>query len=258
MRLYLKYLSIHLRSAMEYKSSFIMSLLGQFFVSFTFLVSVSFMFIRFHAVEGFTFQQVLLCFSVVQLSASIAECFFSALDGFSTVISNSEFDRIMVRPRNEMFQVLASRVNLKKFGGFLQALVILIYAVPASGIDWTWVKILLLFFMLLSGIAVFAGLFMIYAALCFFTIEGLEFMNIFTDGGKEFGSYPIKIYGNFILKFFTFFVPIAMFQYYPFLYLTELSNHWYYAAGPAYGFLFLLPCWGFWKIGVRHYKSTGS
>lgn len=89
----------------------------------------------------------------------------------------------------------------------------------SSGIRWTIQGVLLLLFMILCGIFLFMGLYIIYATLCFFTIEGLEFMNIFTDGGREFGRYPAGIYGSSILKFLTFIVPLACFQYYPLLIL---------------------------------------
>ena len=49
-------------------------------------------------------------------------------------------------------------------------------------------------------------------------------MNIFTDGSREFGKYPLSIYGNEVLKFFTYVIPIALFQYYPLLYLIGRSD----------------------------------
>jgi ABC-2 type transport system permease protein len=107
-------------------------------------------------------------------------------------------------------------------------------------------------------VALFSGLFVIYAAICFFTTEGLEFMNIFTDGGREFGSYPIAVYGERVLKFFTFVVPLALVQYYPFLYLVDQAEHRWYALTPLAAWLFLIPCAILWKVGLRHYKSTGS
>ena len=50
MRLYLKYFSIHLRSAMQYKTSFFLTVLGQFLVSFSMFLGIYFMFSRFHTV----------------------------------------------------------------------------------------------------------------------------------------------------------------------------------------------------------------
>ncbi len=89
-------------------------------------------------------------------------------------------------------------------------------------------------------------------------MEGLEFMNIFTDGGREFGTYPYSIYGKGVLKFVTYVIPLALFQYYPFLYLTGRSDRLLYMFLPLISMLFIIPCLIFWRFGVRHYKSTGS
>nr|MDD6336463.1 ABC-2 family transporter protein [bacterium] len=91
-----------------------------------------------------------------------------------------------------------------------------------------------------------------------FTTEGLEVFNILTDGGREFGQYPLSIYGKGVLKFFTFIVPLALVQYYPFLYLIGQSTNPVYPLLPLAGAVFILPCYGIWRIGLRHYRSTGS
>lgn len=258
MKLYIKYLSIYIKSMMQYKVSFFFTTLGQFLTAFSVFLGIYFMFYRFNTVEGFSYSEVLICFSVVLMGFSFAECFFRGFDTFSGVISNGEFDRIMVRPRNEMFQVLASKVEITRLGRLIQAIVILIYAIFTCNIVWTTDKILTLVIMIIGGTALFSGLFIIYASICFFTIEGLEFMNIFTDGGREYGRYPLSIYGEGILKFFTYVVPLACVQYYPFMYLIGRTKNMLYMLTPFAAFIFLIPCCIFWKIGVKHYKSTGS
>ena len=110
----------------------------------------------------------------------------------------------------------------------------------------------------LCGALVFGGLFVVYAALTFFTVEGLEVMNVFTDGGREFGSYPFSVYGGRVLKFLTCVVPLALFQYYPLLYLTGRSSSVFCFFAPLLSLLFLVPCGLLWRLGVRRYKSTGS
>jgi len=258
MRLYLKYFSIHVRSLMQYKVSFFLTILGQFLVSFSAFLSIYFMFLRFHEVEGFTYSETLLCFAVVLMAFSIAETFARGFDTFPAMIGNGEFDRIMVRPCNEIFQVLASRIEFSRLGRFAQAVIIFTYAIPKSGVVWTADKILTMILMILSGVVIFSGLFLVYASFCFFTLEGLEFMNIFTDGGREFGSYPFSIYGKEVLRFVTYVIPLALFQYYPFLHLIGRVDNPGYMLFPLLGMLFLIPCYAFWRIGVRHYKSTGS
>ena len=124
MRLYLKYFSIHLRGAMQYRVSFFLTVLGQFVSAFSAFLSIWFLFSRFSRVEGFTFPEVLLCFAVVLMSFTVAECFVRGFDSFRSVISNGDFDRIMVRPRNEIFQVLASKIEFSRLGRFFEALAV--------------------------------------------------------------------------------------------------------------------------------------
>ena len=68
---------------MQYKTSFFLTVLGQFFTSFSAFLVIYFMFARFNSVEGFTYSEVLLCFAVVLLSFSLAECFARGFDAFT-------------------------------------------------------------------------------------------------------------------------------------------------------------------------------
>lgn len=258
MKLYFKYVGMLLKCQMQYKASFFMTALGQFLVSFTAFIGVYFMFSRFHSVSGFAFSEVLICFSIMLMSFSLTECFERGFDLFPRLIQSGELDRILVRPRNEMFQVLTANIDFSRVGRLLQSILVLAYAIPTSGIVWTLDKVVTVVLMLIGGIAVFSALFILYAGISFFTIEGLEFMNIFTDGSREFGKYPMSIYGEGILKFFTYVIPIALFQYYPFLYLVGRSDNIGFIFLPLFGFVFMVPCYLFFKFGLRKYKSTGS
>lgn len=258
LRLYGKYFSIHLRSQMQYKASFLMTAAGQFLVSFSALLTIRFLFLRFYAVDGFTYPEVLLCFAVVLMAFSLAECFARGFDTFASMLGNGTFDRILVRPRGAVFQVIATKIELSRLGRLLQAVLVFCYALPQSGVSWAADKILTLALMVMVGVVVFTCLFVVYASICFITTEGLEFMNIFTDGGREFGMYPFSIYGKEVLRFFTYCVPLALFQYYPLLYLTGRSESRLYMFTPLFGLLFLLPAALLWHVGLRHYKSTGS
>jgi len=258
MKLFVKFLAMQIKSQMQYKLSFFLTLLGQLFTSFTVLLGVYFMFVRFNRVEDYTFEQALLCSAVMLMAFSLAETFARGFDLFPRMISNGEFDRVLVRPRNEVFQILALKMDITRIGRLVQAILVFCYATPQSGVIWTWDKILTLCLMVICGSLIFCGLFLIYAGFTFFTIEGLEFMNILTDGGREFGRYPFSIYGRKILMFLTFVVPLALFQYYPLLYLLDREKNVFYMFLPIVGLLFLLPSYAFFRTGLKRYKSIGS
>ena len=257
-KLYFRILSIQLRSAMEYKASFLIGAAAQFMAAFSVFFGMMFMFMRFDAVDGYSFGEVLICFSVINTAFALSECFARGLDTFPSIISNGQFDRILVRPRGEIFQVITTKFEFTRVGRLIQAAVIFIWAVPRSGIDFTPAKVICLALMVLCGAAVFSGVFTIYAFICFFTTEGLEFMNVFTDGVREYGKYPLGVYGKQVLFVTTCIVPFALVQYYPFLYLVGRSDNMMYMLLPIVSLLFLIPCALLWRIGVRHYRSTGS
>lgn len=257
-RLYMHYISINIRCMMQYKTSFVLSAIGQFLVSFTVFLGIFFMFQRFSKVEGFTYNEVLLCFSIILLEFSLAEMFARGFDTFSSMVRTGEFDRILVRPQGEILQVLGSKFELTRIGRMIQAIVMFVYGILKSNVVWSFSKILTVVFMLIGGTAVFSALFLIYAALCFFTLDGLEFMNVFTDGAREFGKYPIGIYGEKMLLFTTFFIPYALIQYYPILYILGHRTDRILILLPLLACWFLIPALLLWKFGVRHYKSSGS
>ena len=55
MKLYFEFLSIHIKKAMQYKASFLLSALAQLFIPLTCFWGVQFMFMRFKQVDGFTY-----------------------------------------------------------------------------------------------------------------------------------------------------------------------------------------------------------
>lgn len=258
LKLYFHYISINIRSMMQYKVSFFLTVLGQFLVSFSVFLGLYFMFQRFHSVKGYTYEEVLFCFAMILMEFSLAELFVRGFDSFSGMVRTGSFDQVLVRPRKEVLQVLGSKFELTRIGRMLQAVIVFVYAVQKSDIQWDFWKVLTVIFMLIGGSALFGGIFVIYAAICFFTLEGLEFMNVFTDGAREHGKYPIDIYGKKMLLFTTFAIPYALVQYYPLLYIIGKSSNMLYIFLPLLAGLFLIPAFLFWRFGVRHYCSSGS
>ena len=242
---------------MTYRSSFLLSCLGQLLVTVNTFLGVKFLMDRFGTVAGYTLPQLALCFGAILAATSLAECFARGFDAFAAVLSQARFDRLLVRPRGLIFQLLCEEMKLSMVPRLLQAVLMLGWAISAGAVRWTAAKAAVLALMILCGAAVFFGLFLINAALCFFTLEGLEVMNIFTDGPREYGKYPFGIYGRGVLWILTLLVPLALVQHWPLQYLLDRGPGWY-GLLPLLSLLFLLPCAAAWRLGVRHYRSTGS
>lgn len=258
MRLYWNYILVNLKSQMQYRFSFLLTIIGQFITSFTWLFGLAFIFQYVDSIDDFTYEEVFLCFAVVTMAFSIAEMLGGGLATFSQLIGNGNLDRILLRPQNIILQVIVPEMDFTRIGLLLQAIVIFCYAIPNCEIIWDWKKIMTLCLMVICGSILFFALFLFKAAFTFFTIQGLDFLNIFTYGARKLGRYPFSIYGKTVLNILTFVVPLALFQYYPLLYLLGKLENDYYMLFPLLALLFLIPCYLLFRFGLRQYKSIGS
>lgn len=254
----LKYIAMHFKSEMEYKSSFILSIISQFV---TFLIGCTVfysLFERFGILKSYNIYQVIICFAVVQFGETFSEGILRGFDQFSGLIKNGNFDLLLVRPQNIFLQIMGTKIEFTKFVKALSALIVLAYAVIKLQLYTSIINLLILFLMLASSAIVFAAVFIIGAALCFKTVEGLEIINIFIYGTKEFAQYPVGIYNRIVKGFFTYIMPIAIASYFPMLYITGKSNNVWYALLPFVSIITLVLSCLVFNLGVKHYKSTGS
>ncbi len=258
MKVYFKSLSLHLKSILEYKSSFIASFISQIFVFFSYYFVILALFSKFDNIKGFTLYEVLLCFAVIQYGFAFCECFARGIDRFDQLIINGEFDRVLLRPKNIIIQILCYDIDYTKLSRLLQALIVLAIALINLNIVWTPLKILTLVLMLISAILIFFSIFLLAAAYCFLTVQGLEVRNVFTSGGKYMAQYPIGVFKKGFVYFFTFIIPYAFVNYYPLLYLLGKNNNKLYALSPLLVFLYLLPSIVIFYKGTKRYTSVGS
>jgi ABC-2 type transport system permease protein len=233
-------------------------LIGRFILAFNGFVAIFFLFTGFTQMKGYTYSDILLCFSVIQISFSIAECLGSGFKAFSGIIKQGEFDRILLRPCSPILQVLGTKFDLGRLGPILTAIITLIIGIRKSHIDWSFGRVLILLFMIMGGAILFIGLFMLGASFCFFSIEDAGIMNVLTYGAKEHGKYPIDIYGKGLMRFCTYVIPYTLIQYYPLQYLLGRSDRWQYVFYPFGTLIFLGLCYFIWIMGLRNYKSTGN
>lgn len=260
MSLYFKYVGILFKSQLQYRTSFLLLSLGQFFVPFTVFAGLYFLFDRFGELKGWTFYEAALCFGVIHMAFAISECFARGFDGFSSLVVSGEFDRVLVRPRGTVVQVLGSKFEFTRAGRLAQSAAVLVVALSGLEVEWTLWKTVTLTLMIASGTFIFAGIYILAATMCFWTVQTMELANIFTDGGREMAQYPLNIYHKNVTRFFTYVIPFACVNYLPLLsILGKAGGHErLYMLLPAAGCLFIVPCLLVWQIGVRHYRSTGS
>jgi ABC-2 type transport system permease protein len=258
--LFWKLIAVSLRSQMHYPASFLMLSASHFIGTFVDILGIWILFDRFKMVKGWTLPEVGLIYGIIHMGFALAEAFSRGFDTFSQVVKQGDFDRLLLRPLSPLFQVSVREVHAIRIGRFLQGLIVLIWSASKLSLSLISVHALIILFSILGTTSLFYGLFIIQAAISFWTIETLELMNIATYGGVQTGQYPISIYDKAFRLIFTLLIPIACVAYYP---MATLLHHeslplWLTTLFPVAGVLFLYFACQIWHLGVRHYRSTGN
>jgi viologen exporter family transport system permease protein len=263
LRLYGRYASISLRAQMEYRASFVMQAVGQFLITGVEFIGIVALFGRFREIRGWTLYEVAFLYGLISITFAVADAVARGFDTFGNMVKYGEFDRILLRPRSTVLQLFGQELTLRRIGRFSQGVAVLVFAVGALDVVWSSDRIALLILTVACGMCLFIGLVILQATSAFWTTESLEAWNAFTYGGVSMSQYPLAIYRPPFRRFFTFVIPLACINYFPGVALLGRPDPLgtsvvFQSLAPLAGPLFLLICLQVWKVGVRHYQSTGS
>ena len=258
MKLFFKYLALHLKIELEYKASFIMTLIAQVFYILAELVTIIAVISKFQLFDVYSIPEVLFSFSVLWLGYALMEFLFRGFDVFCNLIITGDFDILLVRPRSLFIQIVGSKIAYEKLGRVIVITGLFIYSILNLITEWTFLKALLILFIIIGVCMMYLAIFIFGAALCFVTLQGLEAINIFSAGSRQVGQYPMRIYNKAVIWIFTFIIPLTLINYYPLDYLCDRTTNIFYVFMPLLTFiLFILSLFTF-NLGVKKYTSTGS
>jgi ABC-2 type transport system permease protein len=261
--MYAHYVRASLRGQLLYRASFVMSTIGTFFVTASEFVAVWALFDRFGQVRGWTLPEVALFYGMISITWALCDAMGRGFDLFGTMIKEGNFDRLLLRPRSTVLQLLGQELTLRRVGRLIQGVLVLGYAASAGTIDWTLARVVLLVASIACGVCAFLGVVVLQATSAFWTVDSLEVWSAFTYGGVTMSQYPIAIYRSWFRDLFTYVIPLGCVNYLPGVAILGRADPLGAPAfvgwiAPLAGPVFLLLCLQVWRIGVRHYRSTGS
>ncbi len=258
MKLVFKYMAMHFKSQIEYRSSFILNFFAQIIPTGLSAAMVFVLLDKFNFSDRFDVYEVMLAVSIVQFGFGFSECFWRGFDKFSNIIKYGSLDLMLIKPRSIYIQVFGSNIEFAKLSRWIGALVLFVIATTHIEYHFTIISIILLIGLLIFSALIYGALYIFSACLCFKTIEGLEVMNIFTDGSREFGQYPMDIFKKEVLIFFTYIIPIACVNYFPIKYILGQSDSILYLISPLFCFVLLTLAVLTFNKCMAHYTSSGS
>ena len=147
-----------LRSAMQYRASFLMQTLSQAVMTGGELLAVEVLLGRFTRLGPWSGPEILFFFGVMQCVFALGQFLGRGVENFSAYVHSGEFDTMLARPRALFVQVICARLDPRRLGGILVGLCALALAAAGQPIAWSWGKALLLLVSCLGSALLLLGL----------------------------------------------------------------------------------------------------
>lgn len=259
LKLYCKYIKMHILSGLEYKGWWMMCVQTVFIV-ITDPIAAVLMFSRFGSVGAWTMERILFIYSLAVTSFGLAETFCRGFDYFPwKMIRSGDFDRLLLRPRSLFTQVAGSYFHIHRLPRVLTGLCVIVWTLRRLSAAFGPIDFLILICALLGGFFTYTGVFVLTSGLAFYTVKGMDWIYIFTNASYNVTRCPVEYLPKILRSVFTFLMPMLVISYYPAAAICGWDEPFYtgFLALPA-GLAFFALSMAVWKIGVRHYKSTGS
>ena len=259
LKLYFKYIRINMLSGLQYKGWWIM-ILQTLIVVVTDPIGIILLFYRFGSIGAWSVEKILLIYAIAVTSFGLAETFSRGFDYFPwRMIRSGDFDRILLRPCSVFIQVAGSFFHIHRISRIFGGSCAIIWCMLKLNAAFSPLNVLVLIMALIGGYFAYTGVFVMTSGIAFFTIEGLDWIYIFTNASYQVTRCPIDYMPKILRNLFTFFMPMLVISYYPASAICGWGEG--YVKGllalPA-GLAFLGFALYIWRFGVRHYQSTGS
>jgi ABC-2 type transport system permease protein len=261
--IYWRLLGARLRADWQYRTSFLLFLVGQTLVAGLDFVQLVVIFGVVDQLAGWSGAEIAFLYGASGVAFGAADLFISPVEWASRHIKAGTFDQFMIRPVGVMWQLLAHDFAPRRLGRSLQPAVVLAGSLTLVDVDWTLGNALLVPVTVVCGTVIYGAIWVVTSSLAFWTVETQELANSFTYGGNQLTNYPLDVLGTWLRRLATFVVPLASVAYLPAAWLFDKplpfdlppAAAW---SGPLVALVSALAARVVWGRAIRHYRSTGS
>lgn len=258
-RLYIKFVSQYLKALMEYKSDFLIGLIGFIVIQATGIAFLYLVFQRIPSLNGWSFDEILFIYGFAQLPRGLDHLFTDNLWLLAgRIIVRGEFDRYLLRPINPLFHLLAERFQPDAFGELAVGIALIITSLSKLKISFSFMDVIIFVFVVICGSIIYTSIKLFYASFAFWLkfSQSILFMNYML---ADFTKYPLSIYSKWIRIILTFVVPFAFTAYFPAGYFVGKINMNIAVGGTALAAVVsFIIAYTTWTLGIRAYESAGS
>lgn len=260
MALYIRLLKAAVRSQMQYSWDFILSLVMYTVITVVDFLMVAAILFRYRTVDGWTVYEIAMLSGTLSTAYGLFRFLASEITQFERYMVTGEFDTLLIRPWPTLASLLARGFDLGRLGASLQGIVLL-----GLGVAWAvrngapaWLPFYAIL-MPLCGVGVVLAVNLAVAAAGFWIIRIEELGILATNAPQAAAAYPISIYPGWLRRILLGIIPVGSIAYLPLSYALGKGGSLLWLGTPVLAAVASLwAALGLWRLGERHYQSTGN
>lgn len=252
------YLKTYMKIRLAYRMDLLVEILSDLMFQGVNLFFLLVVFLHTQLLDGWTESQMLFVYGYFMVPYGIFNCCFNLWNFTERYIVKGEMDRILTRPAYNLTQLALENLDPPSLAGSVVGLVIMALTWPSAGLEFAWYDPLVLILLVLGSIMVYAGIYITFTAISFFTDAPTGILPLVWNI-QNYGRYPVTIYNRAITVLLTGILPFAFVGFYPAAYFLDRAAWGHIALlTPVVGGVFFGGALAFWNFGVSRYRGAGS
>jgi ABC-2 type transport system permease protein len=224
----------------------------------TILVFLSIVFSKVKTLGGWSFWETVFLLGVSEAIFIVYwASFLVNLRSFINRVRTGRFDQLLLKPVNLRFLVSFQALDFTLLGSFVNSLAIFFVSLVKVSQQIDLARLPGFLFLLLAAYIICHLFHFIFASLAFWVVNARPFLDWIFEV-SDFGHYPAQIYPPSLRLFFTFFVPVLFFGYFPTAFLLGRLENVYLAIAVLLILILYVISRYLWQAGLRRYQSASS
>lgn len=255
LRLLKEYMKVNLKALAVYDLDFYFAIFGMAIQNVLNIVALGFLFNIVPTIKGYTFNELILTYSLATLSFSIFRCFFINTLNIAEFINKGTLDMILVKPVNPLFQLINQRADEDSWGDLFVSLILVIIVDIKLGYPW-YITVMFIFISIFTSL-IFLSLALLGNVVTLFS-NGLSDLAEVTFDFFELSKYPLSIYSEALKLVLTFILPIGWIASIPQKRIAEYHEWYWVFIIPIICIIFFVIIYQIWRLFLNNYQSTGN
>ena len=258
-RLYFRFLGLHLRALLEYQSDFWVMAVATVLMQVVNLVFLAAVFAKVPSLNGWSFWAVVAMFAMMAIAEGVGSFFFEGTWRLSNAINEGTLDYALVRPYPVVLQVTSAEVGINGLTNIVTGGAMLTVALTRVDVDWSPLMVLLAVVLLLGAVFIKVAVNLATNSISFWLSGPSPMFAMAVHQVGELARFPLSVYPLALKATLGFVVPFAFISTFPISFLMNAgSTPWLGLLTPMVAVYCVGIALVVFSCGLRRYESAGN